>query len=49
MAIVYLTTPTAPGDKYYEIDRDIWKQEVGVYIKGKKLLESVLHNLYSMV
>ena len=49
MAIISLTTLTAPGDKDYEIDRDIWKQEVGVYVKGKKLLESVLYNLYSMV
>ena len=37
MYIISLTKPTAPGDTADEIDREIWKQEVGAYVNYKNL------------
>ena len=38
MAILYLPKPATPSDTANEIDKDIWNQEVGAYVKGVKLL-----------
>ena len=33
ISIIALPNPTAPGDTVDKTDRDIWKQEVGAYVK----------------
>ena len=33
ISIIALQNPTAPGDTVDKTDRDIWKQEVGAYVK----------------
>ena len=44
MEIVSIPKPTSHGNTYDDKYRDIQKQEVGDFAKGKKIPESVLQN-----